>query len=142
MMFTRVSLLFVVTGLFAAMWSADSPDTRSPGDRQLARRTSSFRLTDRLGTRKPERTASAAPQSGPDDVPLPRGIAPGTYLIVDHLGRTCQRTVDSHSGTDNFAPVDHYTLRGNGGRWHFIRLEEPAAQVLARPNSRHAQVQR
>jgi nitrogen fixation-related uncharacterized protein len=44
MMVTRVSLLLVVTGLFAGMWSADSPDLRSPAEKQLARRDSTPRL--------------------------------------------------------------------------------------------------
>ena len=41
MMLTRVSVLLLVTGLFAGMWSADSSAGRTAAERQLARRASS-----------------------------------------------------------------------------------------------------
>lgn len=124
MMVTRVSLLLVVTGLFAGMWSGDSPDLRSPAEKQMARRASTPCL---LGAAKSPanriRTVSLTQRTAP--VPLPAGIEPGTYLVVNQAGETQRLTIDAKaaSTTANFVAVDQYTVRQGGLRWHFIRLD-------------------
>ncbi len=146
MMFTRVSLLLLVTGLFAGMWSADSPDGRTPAQMQLARRASSPRSIGHGDARRrsmPIKNVSIAGRSVP--VQLPRGIAAGTYLVVDQAGSTRRMTITAEETgqQDNKVPVEQYTVRHGDGRWHFIRLELPAERTTASPVSQaRAEVRR
>jgi hypothetical protein len=135
MMVTRVSLLLVVTGLFAGMWSADSPDLRSPAEKQLARRDSTPRLL--LQTAKSSanvvRTVSLSDQL--PSIPLPPEIEAGTYLVVDQTGATQRLTIEARNTTasTNFVAIDHYTVRQGDQRWHFIRLDAVLDRKVAQP---------
>ncbi len=110
MMVTRVSLLLVVTGLFAGMWSADSPDL-SPAEKQLARRESTPRLLLQAAKSSPNvRTVSLSDQL--PSIPLPVGIEGGTYLVVDQTGVTQRLTIEARntSASTNFAAIDQLVL--------------------------------
>ena len=137
MMFTRVSLLLLVTGLFAGMWSADSPDGRTAAQIQLARRTSSPRSIGHGDVRHASKLVASVSLSGnaTTAVPLPKGIAAGTYLVVDQAGSTYRLTVSvaeaEHSG--NRVPVEQYTVRSGNSRWHFIRVEQPLERTMVHP---------
>ena len=127
MMVSRVSLLLLVTGLFAGMWSADSPDGRTVARQQLARRASSPRAVGRADTSTSSRVKSVSLSGRLDEraIPRPRGIAPGTYLVVDQAGTTQRLTITArHGDSANHAIVEQYTARSGDARWHFIRLEE------------------
>ncbi|MDB5347655.1 MAG: hypothetical protein JWP89_6032 [Schlesneria sp.] len=135
MMVTRVSLLLVVTGLFAGMWSADSPDLRSPAEKQMARRASTPRmlLQDAKSTTNVIRTVSLSDRL--PSIPLPRGIEAGTYLVVDQSGSTQQLTIEASSAATsaNFVAIDHYTVRQSDQRWHFIRLDAVSDRKVTQP---------
>ncbi len=134
MMVTRVSLLLVVTGLFAGMWSADSPDL-SPAEKQLARRESTPRLLLQAAKSSPNviRTVSQSDQRS--TIPLPAGIEGGTYLVVDQTGVTQRLTIEARntSASTNFAAIDQYTVRQGDQRWHFIRLDAVSDRKVAQP---------
>lgn len=140
MMASRVTLLLLVTGLFAAMWSGDRADERTTAQLLLTRRTSPPTANQRSGAR-PISTA-ARPVSryrgeqSLQTVPLPSGIAVGTYLVVDATGRNEARVVTAADAFPNgvisgHVAKDEYTMRSGPERWHFIRLAE-SASVAAR----------
>lgn len=136
MMFTRVSLLLMVTGLFAAMWSGDSPDDRSGAEIRLARLASSPQASLYCGFGNNARAkidTISASSSSKSDYPIPEGIAPGKYLVVNQAGRTWSVTIseDSQSSVKR-TPEDHYLVIQGSLRWHFIRLATQE-HVLALP---------
>lgn len=138
MMATRVTLLLLVTGLFAGMWSADSPDDRTPTQKQLARLASSPCAFANSPFRRDARSVTAEVQPVAAKIPLPRGIAAGTYLAVNQFGKTQQVTVasaDSQDGrpNENFALVEHYTIHVGQTRWHFVRLETESKLINQAP---------
>ena len=135
MMVTRVSLLLVVTGLFAGMWSADSPDLRSPAEKQMARRESTPRLLLQAAKSSPSvvRTVSLSDQL--PSIPLPSQIEAGTYLVVDQSGATQRLTIEARDTTTsiNLVAIDQYTVRQGDQRWHFIRLNAVPNRKVAQP---------
>ena len=138
MMVTRVSLLLLVTGLFASMWSADTPDGRTVAQKQQARMASSPCSIRHVAA--PIRTCqieTVSLQGHPltQAIPLPVGIEPGTYLVVNQAGKTERLTISAREvGTSgNQVPVDQYTVRTAGARWHFIRLEQSEERAVAQP---------
>jgi len=137
MMVTRVSLLLLVTGLFAGMWSSDSPDERTVAQKQLARLGSTPRLAainQPAHEKGSLRNVSFSGRLDTQAVPLPKGIAPGNYLVVNQTGMTQRLTVTAHHevSTENYAPVDQYFVRNGNARWHFIRLDQPLNQASDR----------
>jgi len=133
MMLTRVSILLLVTGLFAGMWSADSPDGRTANEIQLARRGMSPRANARSVTAgRNTRKLTVNEVSKTAGVPLPQGIAPGEYLVVNQTGVSQRLAIPATQGvtTNNARSVDHYTVRDGANRWHFIRLETSAQNSI------------
>lgn len=141
-MASRISLLILVTGAFAVIWSGDKPDQIAAVDRPARV------LMGRADTRNPNeliRTAAREPRSQ-DDVksvnhatktPLPRGITPGTYLVVDKSGRTETRIIQwrdaiAAGSTSRTPNEDHFVVQSERGRWHYIRIETtvPAENAL------------
>ena len=144
-MISRVSLLLLVIGLFAGVWSADNSDGRSAAQMQLVRRGLPPRAIGRAaGSSRNRLQGVSLPgcmKAAP--IPRPRGIASGTYLVVNQAGVTQRLTITAqYDESGNHATVeqytdqnpdqcdDQYTVRRGKARWHFIRLEE---QTLARP---------
>ncbi|APZ91903.1 hypothetical protein [Fuerstiella marisgermanici] len=68
-------------------------------------------------------TCSAkAKQPGPDDVPLPTGIASGTYKAVNQAGQIVEVTVADGDVT-NAGAREFYTADSKSGdRWYLIRV--------------------
>jgi hypothetical protein len=140
MMASRVTLLLLVTGLFAGMWSGDRADERSAAERPLARQAASARVALQPGERPPTAVRSVTRQRTErslSSIPLPQGIAAGTYLIVDGRGRTETRVVSAAEAFSGGRIVGHvaadqYTVRVGRDRWHFIRLEESANSLATR----------
>lgn len=136
MMVTRVSLLLVVTGLFAGMWSADSPDLRSPAEKQMARRASTPRVLEHAAKTSPSTIKAVSLSERLASIPLPAGIEPGSYLVVDQTGATQRMTIDASttSTSANFVAIDQYTVRQGEQRWHFIRLDQVSDRKVAQPS--------
>ena len=141
MMASRVTLLLLVTGLFAAMWSGDRADERTTAQLLLTRRTSPPTANQRSGAR-PISTAARSVvlhrgEQSLQSVPLPAGIAVGTYLVVDATGRSETRIVSAAEAFPNgvisgHVARDEYTVRSGAARWHFIRLSESANVATSR----------
>ena len=141
MMASRVTLLLLVTGLFAGMWSGDRADERSANARPLARKAASPAVTAPPSVRANQtavrQVARHRGERSLTSIPLPPGIAAGTYLIVDGRGRTETRVV---TATEAFpsgqiaghVAADQYTVRAGRDRWHFIRLEASAESLTTR----------
>ena len=141
MMASRVTLLLLVTGLFAAMWSGDRADERTTAQLLLTRRTAPPSANQRSGARPISTAArSVALHRGEQSlqsVPLPTGIAVGTYLVVDATGRSETRIVTAAEAFPNdvisgHVARDEYTVRNGSSRWHFIRLSETANVATSR----------
>ena len=141
MMASRVTLLLLVTALFAGMWSGDRADERFAVERRPARQASVSRVAAPPGVRPHPTVVRPVPRHRGErslsPIPLPPGIAAGTYLIVDGRGRTETRVVTAAEAfpTGRIAghvAADQYTVRIGRERRHFIRLEESANSNVAR----------
>lgn len=141
MMASRVTLLLLVTGLFAGMWSGDRADEQSANVRLLARRTSSPSVASQSSARQTQTAVRPVTRHRGErtlsSIPLPQGIAAGTYLVVDGRGRTETRIVTSAEAFPSgqitgHVAADLYTVRVGRDRWHFIRLEESASSLATR----------
>lgn len=135
MMASRVTLLLLVTGLFAGMWSGDRAGERADAERLLARRAASSSVTVQSSVRPHQTPVRAVARHRGErslsSIPLPQGIATGTYLIVDGRGRMETRVVSAAEAFPSGQIVGHvaadqYTVRVGCDRWHFIRVEAPA----------------
>jgi hypothetical protein len=140
---TRVTLLLLVTGLFAGMWSTDGTNDQGSSEQITVRRgargpavagTSPHQL--RNGHRPSVRLTRTNVRSC---VPLPHGIAAGNYLVVDQFGSTQLRTVTASEAfpsgkIERHVAADLYTVRIGQNRWHFIRLAASTPTGLARLN--------
>ena len=141
MMASRVTLLLLVTALFAGMWSGDRADERPTVGRRLVHKAASPSVTVQPNMRANQTAVRPVTRHQGErslsSIPLPQGIAAGTYLIVDGHGRTETRVV---SATEAFpsgqiaghVAADQHTVRVGHDRWHFIRLEESANSLATR----------
>ncbi len=136
-MASRVALLILVTGLFAAIWSGDHPD-------QLAKVRQPSKQKIRLDyDREPSANLSISLSGQSFSAPLPKGIAAGTYLVADRFGGTRIRVV-SRGDIESIAHVpgpefsNHYSVESRHGRWHYIRIEPNAADQAVVPKSRQS----
>lgn len=141
MMASRVTLLLLVTGLFAGMWSGDRADERFANERLFARKAASSLVASQLSVCPAQTAVRPATRHRGErsltSVPLPQGIAAGTYLIVDGRGRTETRVVSAVEAFPSgqiagHVAADQYTVRVGQDRWHFIRLEESANSLATR----------
>lgn len=155
-MAARVTLLILVTGAFAAMWSGDHPQEIKPT--KPAQTKSDFRQ-DALPNRRQETPTDVHPQARrliregallalgtPTEAPLPVGIVAGTYLVADQFGRTEIRVIHPQEVPNrvkiNRAPAasQHYMVEVHSARWHFIRIEasrDPQTATFPRIESHH-----
>ena len=138
MMASRVTLLLLVTGLFAGMWSGDRAGERADAERLLAHKAVSSSVALQPSARPSQ--AAVRPvarhrgERSLSSIPLPQGIAAGTYLIVDGLGRTETRVVSAAEAFPSgqiagHVAADQYAVRVGHDRWHFIRVEAPAESL-------------
>lgn len=153
-MTARVALLVLVTGTFAALWSGDHPDRLAANDRPTKVLVGQSGVTRELGSLqslellRPRQTPAVATATEfakcAASIPVPREILAGTYLIADQRGRTAIRIVTQaecsmqdvasrHDGTH------HYFVEVGDNRWHYIRIEQIAADRTATsPTSSHS----
>ena len=141
MMASRVTLLLLVTALFAGMWSGDRADEQSANARWLARKEASSSVALQPSVRPKQTVVRAVTRHRGErslsSIPLPQGIAAGTYLIVDGHGRTETRIVSAAEAFPSgqiagHVAADQYTVRAGRDRWHFIRLEQSAESTATR----------
>ena len=133
----RVGVLFVAVGIFAAMWESDSPTTKHDSN-WLARRARSTQIVARAGDDSTSVHEQQSSQPGDSNrlsavsmqsinapqYPIPAGIVPGKYRVVDSFGKvqTLQVTVEMASATDPQNPIDQYILEDGERTIYFIRI--------------------
>lgn len=143
----RVGMLFVTVALFAAMWESDSPPT-AQADHWLAGRAGIAEpLTQTEGsvsrTDSDDHTRTGQHRSGAVDsvsithneaqpYPLPSGIVPGHYRVVDSLGKVGSLLVTEDMATRDQASSDREQFVVEDGRRtvYFIRLHGPVTAEL------------
>ena len=142
----RVGVLFLAVAMFAAMWESDSPPIDASNDHWLARRAgvSNIHITrnksvesvGQLPVRREalpmfepvsHRTMNAQPY------PIPVGIVPGEYRVVDSLGmtETLDVTADMVSMQKSDETRDQYIIENGDRKIFFIRIRIQAATARA-----------
>jgi hypothetical protein len=136
-------LLVVATGLFARVWTANdrprprahfrTPDRISamvigPHPNAVGRRDSAATIavsvtTETVRSTEEIWTANDCP------IPLPVGVAAGSYRVVDDMGRVARLEVASSAAVDKNASAavanpEMYVVADGSRRWYFIRLQE------------------
>jgi anti-sigma factor RsiW len=138
----RVGVLFVAVAMFAAMWESDSPPSNTE-DNWLARRAGAsnsvadrddkpMHAVEQSGTR-----SSVMPMFEPVSrhsaparpYPMPAGIAPGEYRVVDSLGMTdtLHVTAEMVSLYDSQNTSDQYLIENGDRKIFFIRIQGTTA---------------
>ncbi len=137
----RITLLVLVTGLFAMIWTHDQnrPNrsvTASAKPRKLQQRT----VVNSPVSRPVSIMQDVARQSaeipmddlwmfGGLEMPLPEGLVPGEYRVVDNTGTVRQLTLTLDDLTTyyqtvpNFITRDIYQSQDEHRRWYFIRVQ-------------------
>lgn len=147
-MAARVTLLILVTGLFAAAWSSDqeppavveSQPAARPQPYEPVKETVLHRWTipaaDRMANQRTEWTPTASRQIIEE---CPAGFPAGTYLVVDEQGRTIRVVIPALPGNSELAAAsDHFVTEQHGERRHWIRLSDslPVASEPAKSRQR------
>lgn len=133
----RVGVLFVAVGIFAAMWESDSPPAKDDGN-WLARRARSTQVVVGAAEDSTRVHRLQSSRTGYSDVlhgvsmqtvniqqyPMPAGIVPGDYRVVDSLGQVQTLHVPSETASiiDSRNPLDQYILEDGDRTIYFIRI--------------------
>jgi hypothetical protein len=140
----RLLLLVVATGLFVRVWTANDrarprAHLRTP-DRNSGMVTGPY--PDCIGrldkvptvavpvTKESVRYVEESWTANDCPIPLPVGVAPGSYRVVDDTGRVAHLEVASPDDINQTASAlvanpEFYVLADASSRWYFIRLREP-----------------
>ena len=130
----RISLLILVTGLFAAAWSGDhAPVTAGqpaapahPYEAEPVRETAMHRWhqpQDPAQSSSDHEWIPTADQLATDD--LPAGLPAGMYLVIDPYGRIERFAVgadESGSATDDSPTSGHFQAEFRGQLCHWLRI--------------------
>jgi hypothetical protein len=143
-MAARVTLLILVTGLFAAAWSSDQeplaaveskPPVRlhqyEPVLETALHRWKAPRI-DQTADQRTEWTPTIGQRLIEEH---PAGFPAGTYLVIDEHGRTVRVAIPAVPGNSELAATeigDHFVTERDGERRHWIRLAE-SVPVAAEP---------
>lgn len=145
----RVGALFVAVAMFAAMWESDSPPTDASDEHWLARRaassTSIAKASDAspgsagsisvedVTTRKPMPALQSVslPSGNSRTYPMPAGICPGEYRVVDSFGMTdtLQVTAETVSINESDNGRDQYIVEDGDRKIFFIRIQSERANA-------------
>jgi len=133
----RVGALFVAVAMFAAMWESDSPP-EGTDEVWLARRANSSRAVVQIEKGSQEvseqHSAHAKARTTLKDVsvtsvvtvpyPMPSGITPGNYRVVDTLGniQTIQVTLEMVPRARAGNPLNQYIIEEGDRTIYFIRI--------------------
>lgn len=143
----RVGVLFVAVAMFAAMWESDSPPTDASDDHWLARRAATSRSIAEAGDASTESAGSVTatkvtskkpmPEFQPASLhsgnsrsyPMPAGICPGEYRVVDSLGMTdtLQVTAETVSIHESDKGRDQYIIEDGDRKIFFIRIQSESS---------------
>jgi len=139
----RVGVLFVAVAMFAAMWESDSPPTSTSDDHWLARRAGVSNPVATLDDEQPElvdrsqarteRASAFEPASlqtaNVQPYPMPAGIVPGEYRVVDSLGMTDTLRIipKMASHQDSHKASDQYIIENGDRKIYFIRIRNVTA---------------
>jgi hypothetical protein len=134
----RVGVLFVAVTIFATMWESDSPPSSTSDhwlvqragasnsvavreDVQLEPADQSEARADLASTFKPASMHIATVQA----YPMPVGITPGEYRVVDSLGMTdtLRVTAEMVSLHDSHNASDQYIIENGDRKIYFIRIQ-------------------
>jgi hypothetical protein len=141
-MTTRVTLLVLLTALFAAAWSGDGRDKPARSAVRTVGRVSAPShnrpATEPISVELAESKVTAV--SVARDLRLPTGIAPGTYRVVSNTGavRRVELTAEELAGLGRAvgAAEELYVVSDAGSRWYFVRLDCGPSQLAdAAPQS-------
>lgn len=133
----RVGVLFVAVAMFAAMWESDLPSTSSRDNHWLARRAGitivnadggQIATTDRSPSHAGRASVlklSAMQIATAHAYPIPAGIAPGEYRVIDSLGMldTLRVTAEMVSLHRSHKASDQYIIENNDRKIYFIRIQ-------------------
>lgn len=134
----RVGVLFVAVTMFAAMWESDSPPSTTD-DHWLAQRAGTSNPVSVLKDTPLERTERSEARAALASIfepasrhitvvqayPMPVGITPGEYSVVDSLGMTdtLRVTAEMVSLHDSHDASDQYIIENGDRRIYFIRIQ-------------------
>ena len=138
----RVGVLFVAIALFAAMWESDSPSTEANDDHWLARRANASNAD--AAPNKPAESVSQSPARREvqqmfepvshqtmiaEPYPMPVGIVPGEYRVVDSRGmtETLNVTTEMVAMQKSDEIRDHYIIKNGDRKIFFIRIRNENA---------------
>lgn len=147
----RLLLLAVVIGLFVRAWSTNDGLKR----RGLARHRAAAVQTVALRNDRPAVQIVRVPAerdvtevAGHEEhwtvancpIPLPAGIVPGTYRVIDDQGRVARLTVvaedmATQSSSQTQVETEFFMINAPQSRWYFVRLKTAplAARTGAAP---------
>lgn len=147
----RVGVLLVAVALFAAMWESDSTSPPSSEEHWLARRAG---ISNSVADARDESSKTAEQSRGQvesDSVfkpasmsteqnrsyPMPAGIAPGEYRVVDSFGmadilRISPEMVSLHNSHE---VKSQYVIEIGDRTVYFIRIQSCSAVATALPGS-------
>jgi len=139
----RVGVLFVAVAMFAAMWESDSPPTSNGDDHWLARRAGVSNPVVTLDDEQPEVVDRSQARTEGGSVfepaslqtahvqpyPMPAGITPGDYRVVDSFGMTdtLRITAEMVSHQDSHKSGDQYIIENGNRKIYFIRIRRTTA---------------
>lgn len=149
----RITLLVLVTGFFAAIWThdrpalptgldstAEIPQTAKPVGSELSVLSDSIigQPVSQVQTviPMPEVPMDEAWMFHDCQMPLPEGIVPGEYRAVSHTGIVREFTLTlndlkTHQGTNaDFVTRDIYESKSDTLRWYFIRVQSETGEIL------------
>jgi hypothetical protein len=138
----RVGVLFVAVALFAAMWESDSAPTEASDGHWLARRAGVLTI-DVAGDESAESDSQTQNQRGvrqafepvshkttiAQPYPMPVGIVPGEYRVVDSRGmsETLSVTTEMVSMQKSDETRDHFIIENGDRKIFFIRIRSENA---------------
>jgi len=135
----RVGVLLIAVVMFAAMWESDLQPTSSSDDHWLTERagvTSSIAHADNGQLETTDRSQSHAGRASvlklagiqiatTQAYPMPAGIDPGEYRVVDSLGMmdTLRVTAEMVSLHRSHKASDQYIIENGDRKIYFIRIQ-------------------
>ena len=115
----QLTLLSIIVALFMTIWSNDVQMHNAAVPNVPAQK-----IYESVPTR-PVSQIQQAPAADAVQPPLPAGIAPGRYQVVNHNGDAQILNLQAYELPQPVAPArDFYMNQQGSQRWYFIRLNE------------------
>jgi len=142
----RVGVLFVAVAIFAAMWESDTPPAKRD-DNWLARRAGASQTISRSDGESTTTSDGSAGLRHSTSVfqtvsthttsaqpfPIPAGIVPGDYRVVDSLGMVTTLSVTAEMVSSHRLQTtrDQYVIEDADRTIYFIRLRNLTAGTIS-----------